>query len=104
MNTIQRVQSYKRDTKGNMVIMLDDEDRENEGDLVYVAPLSTALEKLILWHSRKRINLCISVTKETANRLQLNPMVSSNTSSYETAFTVSVDAADASTGISAKER
>ena len=85
-----------------MVIMLDDEDRENEGDLVYAAPLSSAESKFYGYTCKGLI--CVSVTKETANRLQLNPMVNSNTSSYETAFTVSVDATDASTGISAKER
>jgi 3,4-dihydroxy 2-butanone 4-phosphate synthase / GTP cyclohydrolase II len=104
MNAIQRVQeAIKEIQKGNMVIMLDDEDRENEGDLVYAAPLSTA-EKVNFMATHAKGLICVSVTKETANRLQLNPMVSSNTSSYETAFTVSVDAADASTGISAKER
>ncbi len=104
MNAIQRVQeAIKEIQKGNMVIMLDDEDRENEGDLVYAAPLSTP-EKVNFMATHAKGLICVSVTKETANRLQLNPMVSSNTSSYETAFTVSVDAADASTGISAKER
>ena len=104
MNAIQRVQeAIKEIQKGNMVIMLDDEDRENEGDLVYAAPLSTA-EKVNFMATHAKGLICVSVTKETANRLQLNPMVSSNTSSYETAFTVSVDAADAATGISAKER
>ena len=104
MNSIQRVQeAIKEIQKGNMVIMLDDEDRENEGDLVYAAPLSSP-EKVNFMATHAKGLICVSVTKETANRLQLNPMVSSNTSSYETAFTVSVDAADASTGISAKER
>ena len=104
MNAIQRVQdAIKEIQKGNMVIMLDDEDRENEGDLVYAAPLSTA-DKVNFMATHAKGLICVSITKETANRLQLNPMVSSNTSSYETAFTVSVDAADASTGISAKER
>ena len=104
MNAILRVQeAIKEIQKGNMVIMLDDEDRENEGDLVYAAPLSSA-EKVNFMATHAKGLICVSVTKETANRLQLNPMVSSNTSSYETAFTVSVDAADATTGISAKER
>jgi len=104
MNAIQRVQeAIKEIQKGNMVIMLDDEDRENEGDLVYAAPLSSS-DKVNFMATHAKGLICVSVTKETANRLQLNPMVSSNTSSYETAFTVSVDAADASTGISAKER
>lgn len=104
MTAIQRVkEAIEEIQKGNMVIMLDDEDRENEGDLVYAAPLSSA-EKVNFMATHAKGLICVSVTKETANRLQLNPMVTSNTSSYETAFTVSVDAADATTGISAKER
>ncbi|RBQ29974.1 bifunctional 3,4-dihydroxy-2-butanone 4-phosphate synthase/GTP cyclohydrolase II [Aliarcobacter vitoriensis] len=104
MNAIQRVQeAIKEIQKGNMVIMLDDEDRENEGDLVYSAALSTPEHvNFMVTHARGLV--CLSVTTDTANRLELNPMVTSNTSSYETAFTVSVDAATAATGISAIER
>lgn len=104
MNAVQRVkEAIEEIQKGNMVIMLDDEDRENEGDLVYAAPLSTA-EKVNFMATHAKGLICVSVTKETANKLELNPMVNSNTSSYETAFTVSVDARDALTGISAGER
>lgn len=104
MNAIQRVQeAIKEIQKGNMVIMLDDEDRENEGDLVYSAALSTPeLVNFMVTHAKGLV--CVSLPKETANRLELNPMVTANTSSYETAFTVSVDAASAATGISAIER
>jgi 3,4-dihydroxy 2-butanone 4-phosphate synthase/GTP cyclohydrolase II len=86
-----------------MVIMLDDEYRENEGDLVYSATLSTH-EKVNFMATHAKGLICVAIPKTTANRLNLNPMVSSNTSSYETAFTVSVDCAKATTGISAKER
>ncbi|TLP35820.1 bifunctional 3,4-dihydroxy-2-butanone 4-phosphate synthase/GTP cyclohydrolase II [Arcobacter arenosus] len=104
MDAIQRVkEAIEEIQKGNMVIMLDDEDRENEGDLVYAAPLSSP-EKVNFMASYAKGLICVSVTKETAIRLELNPMVNSNTSSYETAFTVSVDAANAATGISAGER
>ncbi|AXH09739.1 bifunctional 3,4-dihydroxy-2-butanone 4-phosphate synthase/GTP cyclohydrolase II [Malaciobacter halophilus] len=104
MSAIKRVQeAIEEIRKGNMVIMLDDEDRENEGDLVYAAALSTA-DKVNFMASHAKGLICVSVTKETANKLELNPMVESNTSSYETAFTVSVDAVDAATGISAGER
>ena len=89
--------------KGNMVIMCDDEDRENEGDLVYAAAFSTPKNvNFMATHARGLI--CVALSKSIATRLDLNPMVSSNTSSYETAFTVSVDAKDALTGISAGER
>ncbi len=104
MSAIKRVQeAIEEIKKGNMVIMLDDEDRENEGDLVYAAALSDD-QKVNFMATHAKGLICVAVTKETANRLELNPMVASNTSSYETAFTVSVDAATASTGISAGER
>ncbi len=104
MSAIQRVkEAIEEIRKGNMVIMLDDEDRENEGDLVYAAPLSTP-EKVNFMITHAKGLVCVSVTKETSNRLELNPMVKDNTSSYETAFTISVDAANAATGISAGER
>lgn len=104
MTAIQRVkEAIEEIQKGNMVIMLDDEDRENEGDLVYAAPLSTP-QKVNFMATHAKGLICVSVTSATAKRLELYPMVSSNTSSYETAFTVSVDAATASTGISAGER
>ena len=104
MSAIQRVKdAIEEIKKGNMVIMLDDEDRENEGDLVYSAALSTANHVNFMATHAKGL-ICVAVTNTTASRLGLNPMVQSNTSSYETAFTVSVDCAKASTGISAGER
>ena len=104
MSAIQRVkEAIEEIKKGNMVIMLDDEDRENEGDLVYAAILSDD-QKVNFMATHAKGLICVAVTNETASRLELNPMVASNTSSYETAFTVSVDCAKASTGISAGER
>jgi 3,4-dihydroxy 2-butanone 4-phosphate synthase / GTP cyclohydrolase II len=104
MNSFERVErAIEEIKKGNMVIMLDDEDRENEGDLVYSAAFSTP-EHVNFMATHAKGLICVAVTKDTANRLALTPMVQSNTSSYETAFTVSVDCAHATTGISAKER
>ena len=104
MTPIQRVQeAIEEIKKGNMVIMIDDEDRENEGDLVYAAAFSTP-DHVNFMATHARGLICVALSRDIANRLDLNPMVSSNTSSYETAFTVSVDAKDALTGISAKER
>ena len=104
MSAIIRVkEAIEEIKKGNMVIMLDDEDRENEGDLVYCATLSDD-QKVNFMATEARGLICVSVTKQTAHRLELYPMVPNNTSNYETAFTVSVDCANASTGISAKER
>lgn len=104
MTPIQRVlEAIDEIKKGNMVIMIDDEDRENEGDLVYAAAFSSAQHvNFMATHARGLI--CVALSKSIATKLDLNPMVSSNTSSYETAFTVSVDAKDALTGISASER
>ena len=104
MTPIERVlEAIEEIKKGNMVIMIDDEDRENEGDLVYAAAFSSAKHvNFMATHARGLI--CVALSKSIATRLDLNPMVSSNTSSYETAFTVSVDAKDALTGISAGER
>ncbi len=101
---IKRVQeAIEEIKKGNMVIMMDDEDRENEGDLVYAATFSTA-DKVNFMAKEARGLICTPMTKEIANRLELNPMVANNDSVHETAFTVSIDAANAKTGISAAER
>lgn len=104
MTPTQRVlEAIDEIKKGHMVIMIDDEDRENEGDLVYASAFSTpAHVNFMATHARGLV--CVAISKQIATRLELNPMVSSNTSSYETAFTVSVDAKNALTGISAGER
>ena len=101
---INRVQEAIQEIKkGNMIIMIDDEDRENEGDIVYAATFSTP-QKVNFCASKAKGLICVSLSQEIANRLELNPMVTNNDSSYETAFTISVDAKDAKTGISAYER
>jgi 3,4-dihydroxy 2-butanone 4-phosphate synthase/GTP cyclohydrolase II len=86
-----------------MVILIDDEDRENEGDLMYAGALSTPdLMNFMVKEARGLV--CAAVDRAIADRLNLAPMVDKNTSAHETAFTVSVDAKTASTGISAYER
>jgi 3,4-dihydroxy 2-butanone 4-phosphate synthase/GTP cyclohydrolase II len=101
---IKRVQeAIEEIKKGNMVIMIDDEDRENEGDLVYAATFSTP-EKVNFMASEAKGLICVALNREIAQRLDLAPMVEKNDSSYETAFTVSVDAKACETGISAAER
>jgi 3,4-dihydroxy 2-butanone 4-phosphate synthase/GTP cyclohydrolase II len=89
--------------KGRMVIMMDDEDRENEGDLVYAATFSTP-ELVNFMAKEARGLICTPVTKAIAKKLHLLPMVDNNVSNHETAFTVSIDSANADTGISAIER
>lgn len=104
MTPIQRVkEAIEEIKKGNMVIMMDDEDRENEGDLVYASTFSTP-EHVNFMATHAKGLICVAISNDIAARLSLNPMVSSNTSMHETAFTVSVDATDAVTGISAAER
>jgi 3,4-dihydroxy 2-butanone 4-phosphate synthase / GTP cyclohydrolase II len=104
MTPIQRVlEAIEEIKKGRMVIMCDDEDRENEGDLVYASTFSSP-EHVNFMATHARGLICVAVNKNIATRLELNPMVSSNTSAHETAFTVSVDATAATTGISASER
>jgi len=104
MNPIQRVlEAIEEIKKGKMIIMCDDEDRENEGDLVYASVFSTP-EHVNFMAMEARGLICVTMDTDAAKKLDLNPMVSNNDSSYETAFTVSVDAKDALTGISAAER
>ena len=101
---IKRVEKAIEETKrGRMVIMMDDEDRENEGDLVYAATFSTP-DMVNFMAKEARGLICTPVTKEIATKLDLLPMVSNNVSNHETAFTVSIDSINAETGISAAER
>ncbi len=103
-DAIKRVEKAIEEVKrGKMVIMMDDEDRENEGDLVYAATFSTP-DMVNFMAKEARGLICTPVTKEIATKLDLMPMVSNNVSNYETAFTVSIDSTNAETGISAAER
>ncbi len=88
---------------GKMIIVVDDEDRENEGDLVIAAEKATPEAVNFMIKYAKGL-LCVPVEEEIANILKLNPMVENNTDNHETAFTVSVDYKDTTTGISAYER
>src|SRR5699024_9729116 len=89
---------------GHMVIVLDDADRENEGDLVAAADAVTP-QIVAAMATDGRGLICAPITAETAARLELPPMVVANTESHGTAFTVSVDAAEGvTTGISAADR
>ncbi|WP_353662641.1 bifunctional 3,4-dihydroxy-2-butanone 4-phosphate synthase/GTP cyclohydrolase II [Hydrogenimonas sp. SS33] len=99
-----RVEQAIEDIKhGKMVVMIDDEDRENEGDLVYAATFSTP-EHVNFMATEAKGLICVAISGEIAQRLDLQPMVQKNDSQHETAFTVSVDAKEATTGISAFER
>ena len=90
--------------EGKMVILVDDEDRENEGDLTMAAEKVTA-EAINFMAKYGRGLICLSLTEERLNALRLPMMVSENTSRFQTAFTISVDARrGVTTGISAADR
>ncbi len=89
---------------GRVIVVTDDHDRENEGDFIALADRITA-ETVNFVITEGRGLLCQAITAERAHEMQLEPMVSRNTSLHETAFTVSVDAiAGCTTGISAFDR
>src|ERR1700733_2967979 len=90
---------------GRMIVIVDDQDRENEGDLVIAAEMITP-EAMNFMATRARGLICMAITGERADALELNPMVLRNTSWGGTAFTVSVDAKGrgVTTGISAYDR
>lgn len=89
---------------GKFVILVDDEDRENEGDLVMAAEAVTP-EAVNFMATHARGLICLALTAERVNQLQLHPQTLDNTTPFGTAFTVSIDAArDVTTGISAADR
>lgn len=89
---------------GRMVILTDDEDRENEGDLFMAAEFITP-EDINFMAKYGRGLICLSLSEDLADNLNLNPMVSDNQSRFGTAFTVSIEAKrGVSTGISAADR
>ena len=88
---------------GEVVIVLDAEDRENEGDFICAAETATAeTVNFMLTHARGQ--LCVAVLPDLAGKLDLPPMVEQNTAPLRTAFTVPVDHRDSRTGITAAER
>jgi 3,4-dihydroxy 2-butanone 4-phosphate synthase/GTP cyclohydrolase II len=102
---IARIDDIIEDVRnGRMVIMVDDEDRENEGDVVVAAEKVTP--EAVNFMARYACGLiCLSLTEEQAKRLNLPLMVDRNTSPYSTAFTVSIEAKEGvTTGISAHDR
>ena len=100
-NTVEEaIEAFKQ---GKMVLVTDDEDRENEGDLIVAAEKATPeIINFMATHAKGLI--CVPMSGELIDKAGLNQMVSHNTDNHETAFTVSVDAVDTTTGISAFER
>ncbi|MDL5141964.1 bifunctional 3,4-dihydroxy-2-butanone-4-phosphate synthase/GTP cyclohydrolase II [Bacillus atrophaeus] len=89
--------------KGEVIIVVDDEDRENEGDFVALAEHATP-EVINFMATHGRGLICTPLEEDIANKLDLHPMVDHNTDSHHTAFTVSIDHRLTKTGISAQER
>lgn len=101
LNTVQEAISELQ--QGHLILVVDDPDRENEGDLICAAEHATqANVNFMATHAKGLI--CMPMSREIAQRLNFQQMVSENTDSHETAFTVSVDHISTTTGISAAER
>ena len=105
MSPIDRVQRALDDIRaGKMVILVDDEDRENEGDLVFAAELVTP-DHINFMATHARGLICLAMSDEMIDKLELPMMVRDNQASLGTAFTVSIEARHGvSTGISARDR
>ena len=88
---------------GEVIIVIDDPDRENEGDLIMAAEKVTA-ETINFMAKFGRGLICLPTCSERLTELELDPMVASNTAQMQTAFTVTIDAKEVTTGISAQER
>ena len=89
--------------EGKIILVTDDEDRENEGDLICSAESATTENVNFIATYAKGL-ICTPMSREIAQKLMFDPMVANNTDNHETAFTVSVDYKDTTTGISAEER
>ena len=88
---------------GKMLVVVDDEDRENEGDIIVAAEMLTP-EHMNFMATHARGLICTPIAGSRLDELEIGQMVENNTDNHETAFTVSVDAYDTTTGISAFER
>ncbi len=100
-NTIE--EALKDLRNGKIILATDDPDRENEGDFICAAQFAdTANVNFMAVHGKGLI--CMPMSKEYINKLQLPQMVTQNTDNHETAFTISIDSIHTSTGISAEER
>jgi len=100
-NSIEEVIEDIRE--GKIVIVVDDPDRENEGDLLMAAEKVTQ-ETINFMAKYGRGLICMPMESQIVSKLSLNPMVQNNTDNHQTAFTVSIDHVDTTTGISAYER
>lgn len=100
-NTVEEALEDLR--KGKLILVTDDEDRENEGDLICAAEFATT-ENVNFMATHAKGLICMPMSEKMISKLQIPQMVSKNTDNHETAFTVSIDHVDTTTGISAAER
>lgn len=100
-NTIEEALEDLR--KGKLILVTDDEDRENEGDLICAAEFATT-ENVNFMATHAKGLICMPMSEQMISKLQIPQMVSKNTDNHETAFTVSIDHVNTTTGISAAER
>ena len=104
MVTFQTIEEGLETLKnGGLVLVTDDPDRENEGDLICAAQFATT-ENVNFMATYGKGLICMPMTEEYVKKLQIPQMVSQNTDNHETAFTVSIDHVSTTTGISAAER
>ncbi|HEX3008852.1 MAG TPA: 3,4-dihydroxy-2-butanone-4-phosphate synthase [Bacteroidales bacterium] len=97
-NAIKKLQA------GKGILLVDDEDRENEGDIIFPASTMTAADMALMIRECSGI-VCLCLTPEKAESLELRPMVENNSSKNQTAFTISIEAKEGvTTGVSAKDR
>lgn len=101
MSQVERALDALR--RGEMIVVTDDPHRENEGDLILAAEFAD-IDNINFMASKAKGLICMPMSQKEADRLQLDPMVFHNTDNHETAFTVSIDHVDTTTGISAEER
>lgn len=100
-NTVEEALEDLRN--GKLILVTDDEDRENEGDLICAAEFATTANVNFMATYAKGL-ICMPMSEALIRKLQIPQMVSNNTDNHETAFTVSIDHVDTTTGISAAER
>ena len=100
-NTVEEALEALR--QGRIILVTDDPDRENEGDFICAAEFATT-ENINFMATHGKGLICMPMSDEFVGRLQIPQMVSHNTDNHETAFTVSIDSVDTTTGISAAER
>ncbi len=97
-------EAVARISRGQQIIVVDDEDRENEGDLIFASDMVTP-DAINFMARHARGLICVALTAERCEELGLPPMVEKNTSTHGTAFTVSVEVREGTTtGISAHDR